>query len=63
MDFRIFPLTFAFNVFVAVKQFMSFCINRCSYVIEDENKQEEQAAGLYCDSSPIHKIRAFLLDL
>lgn len=50
MDFRIFPLTFAFNVFVEVKQFMSFCINRCSYVIEDENKQEEQAAGLYCDS-------------
>lgn len=50
MGFRIFPLTFAFNVFVEVKQFMSFCINRCSYVIEDENKQEEQAAGLYCDS-------------
>lgn len=60
MDFRTFPLKCALNVFVEVKQIMSFCINRCSYVIEDENKQEEQAAGLYCDSQALYKVTAFL---
>lgn len=51
------------NVFVEVTQIVCFCINRCSYVIEDENKQEEQAAGLYCDSQPLYKVTAFLLEL
>lgn len=62
MNSRIFPLTFASIVFAEVKQIMSFCINRCSYVIEDENKQEEQAAGLYCGSQLLYKVTAFLLE-
>lgn len=42
---------------------MSLCVHRCSYVIEDENKQEEQAAGLYWDSQPSLKVAARLLEL
>lgn len=41
---------------------MSFCVHRCRYVIEDENKQEEQAAGLYRDSQTLLKVTAFLSD-
>lgn len=33
---------------------MSFSVNRCSEGIEDENTQEGQAAGLYCNHTHAH---------